>query len=499
MSSTRSRRRPALRPSPARAVAICLALAAVPAPVLAEDPTVAPLVGAPQLSVGAYDVTKFGYRSLEATQSGVAVSFAADGDLGDDGGWRVKPAAKQPYKTRLVVMRPDDAKTFNGTVIVEWMNVTGGFDVPVEWVNAHRELVRQGYAYVGVTAQKVGVDGGGFTPNPQAPSLKKADPVRYGSLLHPGDAFSYDIFSDVGRILKSRQRSALLGDLTPRRLLAVGESQSAAFMATYVNAVDPLARVYDGYLIHSRPGMVARLDGQGIMEMDAAWRDRAVKLRTDLRVPVIQLITETDLVQLIVMRGFYAARQPDNAHLRTWELAGAAHADNYLFRAGQIDTPDLPIDQLAAAWAPMSMGGPPINNGPQQHYVAQAAIAHLNSWVANGKAPPHGEAIVAQDGRPPLIARDALGIARGGIRSPWIDAPISALVGSDAQTLNTLTGAVRVFDKAALAKLYPGGKPDYLRKFTASLDSSIGAGFILPADRAEILKLADAGFDSALR
>ena len=39
----------------------------------------------------------------------------------------------------------------------------------------------------------------------------------------------------------------LLGPLRPERLIAMGESQSAAFLVTYVNAVDPAARVYEYY------------------------------------------------------------------------------------------------------------------------------------------------------------------------------------------------------------------------------------------------------------
>jgi hypothetical protein len=43
-------------------------------------------------------------------------------------------------------------------------------------------------------------------------------------------------------------------------------------------------------------------------------------------------------------------------------------------------------------------------------------------------------------------------------------------------------------------RLYPGGAADYLERFTVSLDSAIDAGFILAADRKEILQLAAATF-----
>jgi hypothetical protein len=50
------------------------------------------------------------------------------------------------------------------------------------------------------------------------------------------------------------------------------------------------------------------------------------------------------------------------------------------------------------------------------------------------------------------------------------------------------------FNAAALAKLYPGGQAEYVEKFNASLNSAIAAGFILPADEAEIKALAAFSF-----
>ncbi len=100
-----------------------------------------------------------------------------------------------------MALTPTDATKFNGTVLVEWLNVSGGIDAPAVWFMAHREIVREGYAYVAVSAQKVGVDGG-LTITGIDMSLKKQDPERYSSLSHPGDAYSYDIFSQVGRLVR---------------------------------------------------------------------------------------------------------------------------------------------------------------------------------------------------------------------------------------------------------------------------------------------------------
>ncbi len=181
--------------------------------------------------------------------AGTAHSFALDGERSEDGRWTATPAATAPFKTRMLVRRPAEASRFNGTVHVEWLNVSGNTDAGPDWSYLHREIVRRGAAWVGVSAQKVGIDGGGLPFVPDA-SLKKLNPDRYGSLLHPGDAFSYDMFTQAARGLAGN--GGPLASLRPERLLAIGESQSAAFLVTYINAIDPLERLFDGYFVHGR-------------------------------------------------------------------------------------------------------------------------------------------------------------------------------------------------------------------------------------------------------
>jgi hypothetical protein len=410
----------------------------------------------------------------------------------------VKAAGSSPYRSRIIVIKPSDPAKFNGTVLVEWMNVSGGLDVPVEWSTMHREMMRSGYAYVGVSAQVVGVEGGPNLGRGTSAALKKINPKRYGELSHPGDAYSYDIFSDVGRLLRGKQRSAILGSLAPSKIIAMGESQSAFFLTTYVNAVDRLAQIYDGFLIHSRSGVAAPLDGV-FMTAGPEVMQKPVKLRSNLRVPVMQVHTETDLLGLVGSIGFHSARQPNSSKLRTWEIAGAAHADNYLFRVGGIDSGKLPIEQLAAAWKPMdSMPGvkldKPMNNGPQHHYVTQSALRHLDVWVRTGAAPPAFGRLKMKPGTVPGFEQDALGNSLGGVRSPWVDVPVSLLSGVAFASTPQLVGSTTLFDQATLDRLYPGGRSEYLGKFAAALDKAISRGAILPADREEILELARLGY-----
>src|SRR6476660_7578744 len=210
---------------------------------------VSPVSGYPNLLLGAYDLATLGYGAEEFFVSETASSCAS--------------FAKADYTTRIVVLTPTDDAKFNGAVLVEWLNVSGGIDAPAVWMMAHREIVREGFAYVAVSAQRVGVEGGAGVLGMPDMSLKTLDPARYAPLRHPGDAFAYDIYTQIGRLI--RGGNDVLGPLTAELVVAMGESQSAAFLTTYVNAVDPLAMAYDGFLVHSRFGNAAELDARALL------------------------------------------------------------------------------------------------------------------------------------------------------------------------------------------------------------------------------------------
>ena len=453
-----------------------------------------------------YDLGLSGYVEEEFFLAGTAHSFDLVGERGEDGRWTATTAGTAPFKTRILVRRPAEASRFSGTVYVEWLNVSGNTDAGPDWSYLHREIVRRGAAWAGVSAQKVGIEGGGISFMADA-SLKKLNPDRYGSLIHPGDAFSYDIFTRAARALagdgdRDRDESGPLGSLRHERLLAIGESQSAAFLVTYINAIDPREQVFDGYFVHGRGAAGAALDGfrliprdGGDLDVDAVRRQQAAeRIRPDARTPVLVLQSETDVVGL----GGGRPGQPDGDRLRLWEVAGAAHADTYLLLAAQSDTGAMAATEMARLIGTTVLPAPmttdvPINSGPQQHYVGQAGLRALERWVAEGLAPPRAERLqVRGDG----FATDEHGVARGGVRTPWVDVPAAVLsgLGQSGAGFAFLFGTTRPLDAAALASLYPGGRDEYLVRFGAALTEAIDAGFLLEDDRTEIEELAAASF-----
>ena len=462
--------------------------------------------GTPGIIMAGFDLGRVGYTLEEFFLESTATSFEPAGPLGADGCWQVAPAARAPFTTRLVVCRPD-RQAFTGTVILEWLNVSAGFDAPAHWMLTHRQVVRAGWAWVGVSAQRAGVEGGNIFDTARAepdegsrrvmvlPALKESDPARYGNLHHPGDAFCFDIFTRAARAVRG---GGVLGSLPVECLLAAGQSQSAIHLVSYVNAVAPLVpadAACDGYLIGSRTGFAAPLTGwDGRIRTEGP---DGVRVRTDGRVPVLTVQTESDVTG--VLAGV-TARQPDSDRFRWWEIAGAAHADTYLLGASFSDSGELPIAELARQMAPTAdpLGIPcpvPVNSGPQHHYVAQAAIAHLDRWARGGPPPPSSPWLETDAER--RLVTDEAGIARGGIRTGWVDVPVAALSGltpPGAAGVGILLGSTRVFDDAELARRYPAGRDEYAAAFREATARAAAAGFVLEQDVDEMVALAAAAY-----
>ena len=275
-----------------------------------------------------------------------------------------------------------------------------------------------------------------------------------------------------------------LDGLTVRRMIAVGQSQSAFRLTTYYNAIHPTLDLFDAYLIHSRGRYSASLSQEPQVP---ASTPEIVLLREDQPEPVIMLQTETDLVRPSL--DYLPARQADSASIRLWEVAGSSHSDAYTTVKGDDDRGDDPTvaDVIAVADArpPFIFCPLPINDGPG-HWLAKAAVAALDEWVRNGNAAPMAPRLqVNADGTG--FELDAQGNALGGIRTPYVDAPVAVLSGlGQGEGFCDLFGTTTLFDEATLAALYPD-REAYIAAIDEATDAAVAAGFLVPAD-ADLIK-----------
>ena len=252
-----------------------------------------PIPGPAVLWTTGFELGPRGYVAEEYVLSGSAHSYGHLTEPGDDGEWPVEPADTASYTTRLLVYQPVEAGSFSGSVYVEWLNVSGGLDAAPGWLYGHRQFMRSGDVWVGVSAQKVGIDGGGLDLGMH---LKAVDTNRYRQLQHPGDAYSYDIFTQAIAVI--HDPAGPLHGRGTGPILAMGSSQSAMALVTYVNAIDPHARVVDGCLIHGRGAEGMPLNGAFIPWEYGERRAGRHRVRQDARVPVLTVQSESDVVLL---------------------------------------------------------------------------------------------------------------------------------------------------------------------------------------------------------
>jgi len=362
------------------------------------------------------------------------------------------------YKTRIVIRRPADPKRFNGTVLVEWDNVTNGFDAENIWFFGWEHILRAGYAWVGVSAQQVGVT-----------ALKTFSAERYGAIdvnqggTITGDALSYDIFSQAGQAIKNPKDINPLGNLKPVRVIAVGESQSAQRLSTYVNSVNPLARLYDGFILLSSLNQ---------------------RIRADVSVPVWKISTEYD-----VGFGEAGVSQADTAIFRSWEVTGTSHVDHHLRQSREpLELRDIGSSSEAAM--SHGCGVPTVGTRVPIQYVLASALDLMARWVDKRIPPPTAPPITTSDssGRQASTNRDKLGLAAGGIRLAEVAVPTAVNNGT-----NTGPGACarwgyyQPFDIATLNMLYPNHQ-SYVSAVERVTNENLKAGFILKQDAESIIR-----------
>jgi hypothetical protein len=386
-----------------------------------------------------------GYVCEELVLAGTAVAYThADETPTSDGRWAAEPYGEGAFRTRLLVLRPTDPTRFNGTVLLHWQNVSAGYEQPAP---AGGETYR-GYAWVGVSAQEVGLYG--LPMGRHGPSgglaLLDADPERYGQLRHPGEQGCFEIFSAAAEAVRGGE---VLGDLAVDRIVALGGSQSAMRLCAYANGIHQRHRVVDAYLLSVWEGRAPRLD-DGTMSMY-----RRTTIRVDLDVPLLVVNSEFEIPATADLE------LDDHDGRRVWEVAGTAHGAPRRPRTGRGD------------WAPNPVSWQPVH---------EAALRAVHRWLVDGAAPAIQPRIALDEGPTPTVLRGDDGNAVGGIRLPEIAVPVAEHRGHKLGTGSLpLFGGRRPFPDDVVRTRYRS-RQDYLARWMAAVDALVEAGTVLPED-----------------
>ncbi len=430
-----------------------------------EDVPTATVTGPIAVSANSYpflatdiDLDRYGYVEQEFFLEGEGYRYDTSAPINTDG-TRIEEGGPNndglfPFKTRIVVRRPANPADANGAVVAEWNNVTSTQDVEFNWFGDPYFLLRNGYTFVGVTAQNVGVS-----------SLKAFDSDRYGSLNvssagSDSDALSYDVFSSVVKALKGGHEGVdPLGGIAATKVIASGESQSCGRLSTHFNKIEPIHDIVDGYLL-----TVCRS-----------------QLRTDRPAEkVIRVISETENKTPSSLTTL-----PDTEGIRHWEVAGGSHLPRVAWdNLDNLLTRDFLEGTASCAKFPLSLVKWP--------FTQNAAIDALVSWSSGSDAPPIAPRGVYQDEpADPLnrLVRDQYGIAAGGIRYPDITVPTATNDGVNSigtggglfSAFCQLFGSSTPFTPEVLHALYED-QADYLAEYSQAADEFVGTGFILQED-----------------
>ena len=358
--------------------------------------------------------------------------------------------ASAPYESRMLVRLPRDPARFSGTVVVEWLNVTGQMDLETAWPVEAQYLMRHGIGYVGVSAQEAGVCCGPTT-------LKGWDPVRYAPLVHPEDTFSYDIFSQAIRALRAPQDNLTsieqpikvdpMQGMHVKHLVVTGASQSAGYLTTFVN--DKYNRNQVDFYVITRGGGPFN----------------------DFSTPIAQLNEENNL-----------ATQKDNSHYVVWEEAGTAHAPSiwenaYIWPEQQRDifVPGVP-NAINMACS--------INHGTVD-FSSRALSSWVTRYFQTGQMPPPAPRIKTDASGNPV--RDANGLAEGGLRHAFVEVPVAY----NSSTGCPLFGTYTQWTADKIKSLYKTHAV-YLAKVVKWTAYEVQHGWLLPEDRADVLVKARA-------
>jgi hypothetical protein len=417
-----------------------------------------------------------------------------------------------PYTIRILVRRPRDTAKFSGNVVVEDLSDYDSFDHLVMWGDLYPYMLEHGDAYIGVTMSPRSIE-----------NLKKFNPTRYAPLSMESPTLAtikcygyrrymsygyavystggngeqglrWDAISQIAALLKSDLPGRPLADL---KVEAVYQTSQDRYVNTYVNAIDhggfsQLANgkpAYDGYLLKWGifPEPISECAEFITWEGSEDWSDPRLKIQPR-NSPLIQVQEEGDFPEA------YHTRRPDSDRpgdrYRLYEIAGASHGGN-----GGGPAPDPRCTPPTSS--PQPMAG----------HALRSALSNLELWVRNGTPPPRAVRLEVKDlgpqqplnerdrngfrlstPEPYVIARDQLGNAIGGARSPYVDVPIAAYHGR-LEGLNVLAcgrvGWTVPFEKPRLISLY-GDSKSYEAKLQQEVDRAVKEHWLTPSDATKV-------------
>jgi hypothetical protein len=390
------------------------------------------------------------YAETEYLFAGTASSYA-----GAATGPATVVSSDHPYITRVLARYPQRDQRFSGRVVIEPFNTTYGVDRDALWLHVGSMLQANGDAWIGITVRA-----------PSTAQLQSRDPRRYADLDLASNDLAWSLLQTIGAVVKQGGAHSPLGHLSVRHVYLGGYSQSGVDTATFAAAFGARS-AYDGFFpaCHAASLTPLALGTAGLPRFEYA-------AMPAVGVPVIEVQPQSDVegfsFDTFVNPGSASVRRDDSEvitdRFRLYEVAGAPHAAKIAGCDG--DGSSYPMSAFV-----------------------RSALSHLFRWAEDDLAPPRAPRIaLAVDDTVAEALLDRYGNAIGGVPSPFLTVPIARYEAhSTPGPLCKLAGREAPLPRDVLTERY-GDVATYLAEFTAALDAAISAGFLLAADRAELLE-----------
>jgi len=464
----------------------CLLLAFAASSFALDIPTTTllPIVsGTPETRSGPFiawfeDLSESGYVEEEYLVSGDANVYAYVDDATRSSTVKIRTEAI-PYTSRILVRRPLSTERFNGTVYLEVLNPTAGWDGDPIWQNTHDYMIRAGAAYVGLTSKPLALnflrDRWGSTEG-----FPIRNNSRYASLEMPFFGQIWDMLSEVAALLKSADSpDNPLAGFDVERIILSGYSQSVAYQVTYANSFHADARmpggrpVIDGYYLAAGGAAAKNVNRPTLAEESLPAGDP--RNLVVVNVPVVRFQTQTEVVNF----GSHTVRQAEPAYplIRTFEMAGGAHVDQATNESGgRALARDLGLPSFGAA---CDLVINPIRIG----FVQSALLAVTDRWVRGGEPPPsRWLSLVTDSSGANAVEVDAAGNAVGGLRPPMLEVPLGTYLPTNSgEGFCFLFGGFVAFGEPELKRRYPSHQ-HYVKQVTQQINRAVSENFLLESD-----------------
>lgn len=446
---------------------------------------------------------QYGYGEKEFFMSGLANVYG----LHENGvNVPIVKTADVDYTTRLLIHYPKDESKFSGRVYVDILNASAGYDLEDIWRRSYENMMRSGDIYIGITSK-----------DSSAQALKNFNPERYAALdwcvdnskkdidwvLNPGNSENglfWDMLSQLGTLIKENPQALFGADLGTKvqsegKSYLVGQSQSAFYMNTYLNAFYPyLNNILDGKDIWDGYMAAVGMSSQTALSTGVSMAAVTEFLKTDEPYIVIQSGAEANYRLSLLAQGRtlydFPANDTDKPMLRVYEVAGAPHADptaailpnNY--EIAKANTKNTNGAYTGASRDLKNYTGDHVEGDLHLDEFITAALVNLDNWARNGQAAPASVALEP--------GKDDLDNQMGGLRSPKLEAPIATYypVINNKGPYAT-EGSMIYLTSAQLSARYPNGFNQYKSEFKAQADKLLSAGYIIQEDYNKLIAYSE--------